>query len=191
MIDSLTAGACLIIVGFFFLIKAFFGLHIPVFRILFGVAFVYFGIMLITNIHISHFSQQTGRSTTHFTKIFPPADNPEQENVCFSSVMSSPTDLLKNEYSTIFGKLVLNLHNVANETFSKPLKLHTVFGSTRLVLPKERSARIIIKCSCGSATYPGGSHSAFGTKEISIRGTSEQPPIIIHADVVFGTLTIV
>jgi predicted membrane protein len=191
MMSSLTGGVCLIVIGFLLLIKALFGIHIPIFRMLFGIGFIYFGITLITNMSIHCFTQQTGQRTTTVINFFSPTNNPNQENVCFGSQASQATDRTKTEYNTVFGKLTLDLSDLPAHAFDKPLKLRTVFGSTEVILPKDVPARIILTCSFGSATYPGGSHAAFGTREIHIGDASQEPGIVIEAEVVFGTLTIV
>lgn len=173
MISSISWGIILIIFGLVILIKALFGIDIPLFRIIFGCAFIYWGINLITHIGIAI-----------------PKNN-LQETVRFSSatITVSGYGPIKREYNTIFGKLTLILADNIILGQQQYTKIRTIFGSTEIIIPAHVTAQVNIVSMFGS-THVKNDHISFGEKTVFIGQNNQIPHLIIDVDTIFGSCII-
>lgn len=173
MISSVSWGIILILFGLVVLIKALFGIDIPLFRIIFGCALIYYGINLITNIGICipHNSHQ---ETTRFGS---------------STISLFGYGPLKQEYNTILGSLTLILADNIILKSPQYTKIRTVLGTTKLIIPPHITAQINIVSMFGS-TQVKDAHVSFGEKTITIGPNSNNPHLIIDVDTIFGSCII-
>lgn len=172
---SIVWGILLILLGAGLVVKFVFNLDIPVFKIILGVFIIYIGIKVITggSWNICRFENEKG-------------------DVIFGEArINSTDDWPGGERNVIFGASVIDLSKMAlgDSTVSGKLKINTIFGSTRLILPKDQPVKIHLETAFAGAMLPDGSKASFGNSIYqSATDSSGKNPIEIHASVVFGSL---
>lgn len=171
MIDFLPStplfwGAFLIVIGLAFIIKALFGITIPIFRIAFGALLVYGGICLI----IKPFTRSY---TAGHTILFQ------------TQHMKATKDI--DSYNTVFGQSTIDL---SSYTPKKPVTvtINTIFGRTTLLTNPRVPTTIISNAAFSQASFPNGDTVTFGERTYTTN--QEQPLITIRAHVVFGALSV-
>lgn len=173
MVSNHTLGIILIIVGLIILIKALACIAIPVFRLLCGCLFLYYGINLITriNVHTPSTSQK--------------------EAVYLGSAIITVLggEPIKEEYNTILGSLKLIFDKNIIITEPQYIKIRTILGSTELSIPNNITAKIHISSILGS-TLVNDTRVAFGEKTVIIGPKNSNPTLIIDIDTILGSCII-
>ncbi len=166
-------GIVIILIGLSVLLKGL-NIHFPIFKIVIGILFIYFGIKIITG--------GFGHKTFHGGK----------NEVIFGEKEFTTENVKDQEYNVLFAKGLFDLTNVSPQTPGQHLKINTVFGASELRIKKNMPVKLTISTAFGSAKLPNGNSTALGTTHYSSENLKEQEPFFdIKADVVFGALDIV
>lgn len=160
-------GAFIVIMG----ISIITGISIPIFRIIFGLFFVYLGIVVITK---KRFFCSGKRGERYF--------NDERITVT--------NDSLEKEYSLLFGKGYYDF-TALSASNNKKIKISVAFGALEVKINKEDPVKIVITSAFAKASTPDGTVISFGSHEYTTTTFDKNKNyILIEADVAFGSLII-
>ena len=165
--SSLIWGILLILLGAELIIKGAFGIHIPVFRIAFGLFLIYAGITFLTNIGTA----RAGKKVIFFGKKTLTVAQPH------------------NKYQIVFGEGVIDLSGI---TVTEPthVEISTVFGSGIVKINPEIPTRIIAEAVFANAELPDNTQISFGRYTYTTGPAGQKPLLEIRAKVTFGSLII-
>jgi len=162
-------GVVLILLGLSVVVKAVFHIDIPLFRILFALVVIYLGVRVLVG--------GFGGIRSGHSVVFGESDMRPAEGV--------------NDYKVVFGQGALDLSGEAAPASVRRLEFKTVFGSGRLILPRDVPVRVKVSAAFGNARFPNGGNVAFGDHVYQSDAWSEgRPGFEIEATVVFGELVI-
>lgn len=161
-------GAVLVLMGLSVLLKAVFNIDIPIFRVLVGLFFIYFGVQIVWGTGLGH---------------KPP---------CPNVTTQGKVDEGKGpDYNVIFGQGVINLTGVEIKDKNVELKANTLFGSSTVRLKKDIPALVKASSAFGNARLPGGNSTAMGTLYYKTPSYQEDKPhLTLELSVVFGESTL-
>jgi predicted membrane protein len=164
-------GTLLIVLGAIIILKVLFNIDIPIFRILFAVLLIYFGIRILAG----GFCCGTPKKTAVFSE-------PGIVNVKPSG----------NEYKVVFGKGVIDLSDLSLEKGAVQKKVDTVFGSCTIKINPELPVLVRVKSAFAGARMPDGNVATFGEYIYRSKNYKDgAPALTIDANVAFGELNIV
>ena len=162
-------GAVLVLMGLSFILKAAFNIDIPIFRVLVGLHFIYFGLQILLGTH--------GRDRTC--------------GPIPSGGLVSP-DGRNGEYNVVFGKGVIDLTGIEIKDRMMEVKANTVFGASTVKLKARTPARVKVNTAFGSARLPSGDSSAMGTLLYKTPSFQEgKPHLALEVNAVFGSSDLV
>ncbi len=165
-------GVVIILIGLSVLLKGL-NINFPIFKIVIGVLFIYFGIKIITG--------GFGHKTFHGGK----------NEVIFGEKEFTTEHLKDQEYSVLFAKGTFDLTDVSPRTPAQHLKINTIFGASELRIKKNTPLKLTVSTALGSAKLPNGNSTALGTTHYESEFLDKNSPYFdIKADVVFGALDI-
>jgi predicted membrane protein len=174
MSASLFWGLILILIGISIIIKIVFNIDFSIFRVIFALVLIYFGIRLFI-----------GRDFRIYH------NDKDEQLIMFSRRVVNNVDNNK-EYNVIFGDGKFDLRNFSvpeNQVFR--VKLNTIFGNSEVLLNPEVPVEINSQTVFGSTRMPNTNESSFGDasyKNDSAKKTSAK--IIIETNAVFGALQV-
>lgn len=141
---------------------------LPIFNILFGLLFIYLGIMLFTGESIINFKGIKNKNILAFTNGY----LPYKEN--------------QGEYIVIFGNMNLDLTNMFYNS-NKKIESFTIFGANNISLSKNGNYRITSNTAFGQTDFPSKSTSGFGKSVYISPNFNEKKPFVeIELNTVFG-----
>ncbi len=163
-------GIILVIFGLTVIVKAVFNIDIPVFRIIFAVVLIYFGVKILVGnrTRISH-----GNSI-----IFDKAK--------ITSVKG------ENEYNIIFGSGDIDLTDIELTEDKHFAEVNVVFGSGKIFIDKD--IPVIIKATSvfADCQLPKGNSGFFGERIYKSDSYSrDDPALTLEVTVVFGNANII
>lgn len=161
-------GIIIILLGLSLLFKG-----IPFFRLAFGTLLIFWGVSVI----IGGFNKKW-----HWW-------NREPNNVVFGESNYTYNESTK-EYNVVFGKGDFNFRDIYIKS-TKDITIHTVFGSSEIMLNKSVPTRITANSTFGEAKMPNGNSTAFGS--ITYRNeafNADSAFLDLKIDVVFGSVNI-
>lgn len=157
MINStLLWGAFFIVLGISIMVKAIFGIDLPILRLAFALFLIYFGFSIITGGKIGY---------------------------SMSSWKTCSYD--KQSYSSVFNTQDIDLTNEMSNDELKTIAIKTVFGSSRVRLNPDVPTEIRIETVFGNVQLPDGKNVTFGNVVYETHPGVE-PKIILKIDTVFG-----
>lgn len=162
-------GGLLIVAGILLIVNMVFNLHLPVFKIMVALFFIYLGIMVLVRGWVWKADVYNDGSTA-----------------VFSNINVKP-DHIEREYNVIFGQGNIDLGNLTAEDAGKTIRIATVFGTTTVTFSTELP--IVIKCGSAFAdvNLPDGSHISFGDYRYATDSAKNAASYIyVEADTVFG-----
>ncbi|MDY6786630.1 MAG: hypothetical protein SVK54_00715 [candidate division WOR-3 bacterium] len=167
MFNGIFWGIILILFGILFLIKNYVNFPIPIFRTLFGILLIYWGV----NVLFGGFA--SGGSNT---AVFSESNVTAKANI--------------REYNAIFGSVNADLTDIAMMDISDKIEVNAIFGQNIVTLPDNE--HIIVKCSAafGQVSTPDNSVSFLGDTHYTINPGSDKKPVYIEANAVFGEVKI-
>jgi predicted membrane protein len=164
-------GVFLILIGVVMILNMIFGIRIPVFRILFALFLIFWGISMLTGINF----RGHGRNTAVF----------ERKDIA--------ADGTHNDYSVVFGKSTVDLSSVKLEDAVKRVRVSTVFGGSTVLIDKAMPVRIRISSAFAGARLPDGNVISFG--DYTYMTDSLKPDtkayLLVEASTVFGEMEII
>lgn len=168
-------GVFLILIGLMLIVKYWFNLEIPVFRTMFALLLIYFGVKVLLGITNKKPTEQTTEQTTVFS------------NTKFQSDSGASDE----DYNVIFGKGEIHLTEFDPEQGTKMKEINTVFGRTVLYINPAIPVKVKVTAAMGAATTPQGDTAVLGTYLYRTPAFDEnRPHLYIFASVVFGSLEI-
>jgi len=168
LFSGLFWGVVIILLGITVILKAVFHVDIPLFRIIFALCIIYFGLrVLVGGFH----------------------GGKERQTVVFGESRLSLTD--DSEYNVVFGKGSLDLSGVEPGDRSDAIEFTTVFGKGTLIVNPNVPMRIKVSSAFGGVRMPDGTNIAFGDYTYRSKAYKEGSPFLnIKAAVVFGNLAV-
>lgn len=158
-------GAVLILLGLSVILKAIFHIHIPVFRIVFALVLIYFGLRIL----IGGFGCRMKDNVT-----------------LFNHSRANAADL-REEMSVIFGQGDIDATAPGPDRAGRPLKISTVFGESRIKISSAIPTEVRSSAVFGSAVTPDGHAVTFGEHLYRNKACSTgTAPFRIEVNVVFG-----
>ncbi len=163
-------GTVVILMGLSIILNAVFGIHIPLFRIIFALILIYIGIKILT-----------GGSCWRNDRM----------NACFNEKTVCSSSVKDNDYSIVFGKANYDLSAISLEGKSINASVNVVFGEAKVKVNTNMPVRIVAGSAFGEAVLPNGNTVAFGKSIYESPSFKEGSPALnIKADVAFGSLKI-
>lgn len=162
-----------IVLGSILLLNNFFGFDINPFKLVFSLALLAGGVLLIT-----------GRARFDgFGEV------QQSANVLFGKGRSTANPALqKQRFSTVFGEQEVSLEQMAEG--DRQVLVDTVFGQTYVGIPRDLPIRIQAQAYFGEVKMPDGREVNFGESRFeSLQGLSE-PAVTLHLHVVFGGIKV-
>ena len=156
-------GIVLIFAGISVLVKVFFNIDIPVFRVIFGLFVIALGLSILLGRPVF----KTGNHEFHYTS---------EAGV-------------KDEYNVIFGKGITDLSTLS--AGAGTIEVNTIFGDNTLVINPAQPVHIRVESVFAGAVMPDGNTTAFGTYHYRTKkAATAKDALYIKATVVFGSLRV-
>lgn len=161
-------GSILILVGILLLIKNYTNISIPIFRIIFGLFFIYMG----------------------FNILFGGVRKSKGSDVIFNEREFKVTEL-KDEYNVVFGRGVIDLRDIEIPDTTKYIQVDVVFGVGIIKLNKNTPILVKLSTAFGAVEAPGRSVGFIGDNIYKTESYKEGENCIkIKAEAVFGHIQI-
>ena len=169
---GLFIGILLILAGVSIIIRIFFNIDIPVFKLVVAFFFLYIGIRLLTG----DFSAPPFRSG--------------ENAVIFGEAQfrGLPDD---HEYTIIFGSARIDLTQVADPEAIQSLKINTIFGGSELIIRKDQPVRITAEAAFASARLPDNRETSFGKVTYQPGSLPADARLEVESHVVFGEFKVI
>ena len=162
-------GVMLVLFGVSMILRAVFNLDIPIFRIIFALIIIYFGIKLLVG-------RQAFKSEKNF------------------SMFRSSTVTMKEsggEYDVIFGQSNIDLTNIDISESSKKVSVDVVFGSANLLIDPNVPMKLKVSTVFADCKLPNRNINFFGDSNYKTPAFVEgENYLLLNIDVVFGSVTI-
>ncbi|NIA23612.1 MAG: hypothetical protein GWP03_05595 [Proteobacteria bacterium] len=160
-------GIVFILIGILFLIRNYTNIYIPIFRTIFGLLIIYWGLTILF-----------GGSARHSKS---------------SAVFSENTvnvDSTESHYGAVFGKSTINFTD-STLTEIKQIDMEIVFGEGILRINKNIPVKLKIDGAFSSISTPYGTQPFLGSSVSTNKLFDKSKPyLFIKTDVVFGSLKI-
>jgi hypothetical protein len=167
--DGVFWGVVLIALGVWFLLRRYVPVHIPVFRIIVAVVFVYIGIRVLIQGPVIR-----DRNTMVFSE---------------STLPYSPDN--GHDYNVIFSTGIVDLTSATVGSTSVRAEVNVVFGSGVLRLDPRLPIHVSMSTAFGSIVAPNQGSVSFGESDYRTPAFKEGAPALeIRATAVFGKLVI-
>ncbi len=171
---GLFMGVLIILLGVGIIVNVIFHIHLPIFKILFGLFLIYIGLRIIFGSWIS-FPSFLGNSGN---AVF-------QER----TYRGLPRD--SKEYNAIFGKAVVDLRGIYLKEKVTIIKINAVFGGAEVLLSESTPVRIKADAVFGGVQLPDNISGAFGTSTYLSKNFDENKNyLIIEGTTVFGGIVV-
>ena len=170
LFSGLFWGVMLILFGASMILRAIFNLDIPIFRIVFALVIIYFGVKLLV-----------GRQA------FKGENN-------FSMFRSSDVTMSESggEYNVIFGQSSIDLTNIDISESSQKVEVNVVFGSGNLLIDPDKPMKLKISTVFADCKLPHRNINFFGDSNYKTPSFVEgENYLLLNIDVVFGNVVIV
>ena len=164
-------GAFLILVGVVMILNMIFGIRIPMFRILFALFLICWGISMLTGIDLRGHSRNTA--------VF------EQKDIA--------ADGSHNGYSVVLSKSTVDLSAIKLGDGVKRVRVSTVFGASTVLIDPTVPAKIHISSAFASAKLPDGNVISFGDYTYTTQSLKPDTKayLLVEASTVFGEMQII
>jgi len=167
-------GTFFILIGASFILKALFGIALPIGRIFFGIAFLYLGVSLITGLHWDSNKNPTVISSVGYGS--------HKQYLPIITVLDPPY-----EYSVIFGSTSIDFTQILEKQIRSEISI--IFGAADIYIDPNIPTRITINNVFAQAHTPNGNKGAIGT-HVYANSDQECPQLNINVNVVFGNVNI-
>ena len=140
LISGVFWGAMLVLLGTSMIIKTVFKIDIPIFRLIFALIIIYWGVKLL-------FGTSLKKS--------------DENNVIFDNARITQVED-GGEYNVIFGKSVIDLSDIELTEKSSEVEINIIFGSGEIYLNPEIPVKILSSAVFAEGKLPKGSVNFFG-----------------------------
>ena len=170
LFSGLFWGVMLVLFGASMILRAVFNLDIPIFRIIFALVIIYFGVKLLLG-------RQSFKSDENFS-------------------MFRSSDITMNEsggeYNVVFGQSNIDLSNIDISENSKKVNVDVVFGSGNLLIDPQIPMKLKISTVFADCKLPHRDINFFGDSGCETPAFVEgENYLLLNVDVVFGSVVIV
>lgn len=173
-------GVFFLLLGLSILLKILFKIDIPVFRALFSVLLIYFGIRMLTGTFgMSGLFEWKDRSSIVFSEgRFHAGKGGESEE---------PT-----HYSIVFGKGVVDLTELSLERAPHDIEVNVVFGEGIIYVDPNAPVHVVSNAVFGESRMPDDNQVVFGTLNYRTAAAvaANESAITVRTNVVFGSVRI-
>ena len=170
LFSGLFWGVMLVLFGISMILKAMFHFDIPIFRIIFALIIIYFGVKLLLGRHAFK------------------GDNN------YSMFRSSDVTMSEDggEYDVIFRQSNIDLSNIDISESSKKVEVNVVFGSGNLLIDPAKPMKLNISTVFADCKLPHRSINFFGDSNYTTSSYVEgENYILLNIDVVFGNAIVI
>lgn len=168
--SSLFWGVMLLLLGASMILRAVFNLDIPVFRIIFALVIIYFGVKLLIGRHAF-------KSSDNYTM--------------FRNTSSKISDL-GEDYSIIFGKSNIDLTQVDLSTSVQKTSVDIIFGSANILIDPDIPMKINISTIFADCKLPQRNINFFGDSEYKTPSyVAGENFLELNIDVIFGNAVVI
>lgn len=162
-------GSILVLLGLSVLLKAFFNIDLPFFRVIFGLFFIYLGFQIMTGGR--HGKDQSCDAVFQETKITP--------------------DGTTREHNVIFGKGNIDLTGIEVKDKTVEIKINTIFGDSILHLNPAVPTLVKASAAFGALRLPDGNMQAMGSLIYKTKSYVEgEPCLALEVNTVFGNTVV-
>ena len=169
LFSSLFWGIIIVLIGLSIILREFFDVHIPVFRLVVGVFFIYIG----------------------FKIVFRAVRGNKNNDVVFEERHQMKFDRDKADFNIVFGAGSIDLSNPTIKNTHDDIEINVVFGNALLRINDSIPTKIQMNNAFANTTTPDNQSSSFGS---SLYFTSSyrknEPYVFIKTNTVFGRLNI-
>lgn len=170
LFSGLFWGVMLVLLGVSMIFKAVFNLDIPIFRIVFALIIIYFGVKLLLG-------RQTMQSDGNYS-MFKHTDVSIKES--------------GGEHSVIFGQSNIDLTNIDVTENSKQVSVDVIFGSGSILIDPEIPVKLKISTVFADCKLPDRDINFFGDSSFETPSYIEgENYLLLKVDVVFGNAVII
>lgn len=169
LFSGLFWGVMLVLFGASMILRAVFNLDIPIFRIVFALVIIYFGMKLLLG-------RQAFKSESNY-----------------SMFRSSDVEMSESggEYNVIFGQSNIDLSNIDISESSQKVEVNIVFGSGHLLIDPQKPMKINISTVFADCKLPKRNINFFGDSNYKTPAYVEGENYLkLDIDVVFGNAVI-
>ena len=171
---GLFIGVLIILLGLGIIINVIFHIHIPIFKILFGLVLIFIGLKIIFGSWISF-----------------PSSQGNSGNVIFQERTYRGLSGDCKEYNAVFGKAVVDLRGIELKDKITRIKISAVFGGAEVLLSEATPVRIKADAVFGGIHLPENISGGFGTSTYQSKNFDEtQNYLVIEGTSVFGGIVI-
>jgi predicted membrane protein len=162
-------GVIVVLIGVSIILNVVLGVKIPLFRVVFGLLLIYWGVSLLAG---SRFGARAGNSTI------------------FSDTQVKPVAPAK-EYNILFGKGEIDLTGVQLQPGRNRVEINTVFGASVLRLNPDVPVSLEVSAAFSGARLPDGNTISFGDQSwLSPGFKADTAWLEVKASVVFGGMEV-
>lgn len=167
-------GVVVILFGVSIIVNAVFNIHIPFFRVLLAVFFIYIGIMVLSGGF--KFSGKADQNTVLFSE----------------GTMQFTGDGKNREFNVIFGKGTTRFSDISLTAGNTAVKVNSIFGESEIEIDSSMPILIHVNAAFGAAYLPDRTVTSFGdyTYKTPSYG-KDKKSLEIQANVVFGAIRFV
>jgi predicted membrane protein len=166
-------GIFFLILGVTIILKTFFNINIPLFRIIFALFFIWIGIKIL---------------------IGGPIFKSNKNGVVFGEARIDAGDInqSKDEYSIVFGRGTIDLTKIELDKINNEININTIFAYSMIKLNSEIPAVINVDSAFARAKFPDETETSFGSYTYKTKSFNEEKPYFkIKVDLIFGALDII
>ena len=168
--NGLIWGILLIAFGASIIIKALFGISIPIIRPLIGIFLIYIGTVIITNMY--------------------PSQSTRNQSILFSKASFKEQTRVGEKYTVLCGEGTIDLSDLAIPTEPTHLEIETIFGANTIILNRDIPTKIMVNAAFSHAQLPDETIISFGNYTYRNIATAS-PLLVIHLKVVFGSTIVI
>lgn len=170
LFSGLFWGVMLVLFGVSMILRAVFNLDIPIFRIVFALVIIYFGVKLLVG-------RQAFKGEGNFSMFR-------------SSIVTM--DESGGEYNIIFGQSNIDLSNIDISESSKKVNVDVVFGSGNLLIDPQIPTKLNISTVFADCKLPHRNINFFGDSNYKTPSFVEgENYLLLNIKVVFGNVVVI
>lgn len=172
-----------ITVGVILLIQQVLGIHLPIFKLCFGVFLVYMGLKVIFGAFGMNFRVWDAKKMSTDTEaIFSESE---------FKIKSDGSGRANSNFTTVFGKSTLDTTQFSKEELSQPIKVDNVFGHTLILTDPSIPLKVQANVAFGHIQVRDQKFSFIGDNLMTTPGFEEtKPHLFIQVSSVFGEVSI-
>jgi predicted membrane protein len=168
-------GVLFILIGLNIILRTFFNINVPFFRIAFALLVIFIGVKIMFP---SNWSNTQWRTIA------------DERTTMFSEQVFSG-EKVPSEHSVVFGSAKIDLTKIDVSKNTVKIKVDTVFGGTEIKIDPLKPVKITASAAFGGVQLPNGNAAAFGTSIYQSDSFKDgEPALLVEVSAVFGGVDI-